>query len=98
MSSSVKTTVSCLQCIRVGWVWCSTKWHYSASGAVNTALTNGTERECCDPKVLNTSDNTIANTANCAIRFSNASGVATQLTNHVNTGAAGVDPITAIWT
>jgi hypothetical protein len=40
MSSAAKTTVTCLQCIRSGWVWCSTKWHYS--NAVD--LTDGTEK------------------------------------------------------
>jgi hypothetical protein len=46
---------------------------------------------------LNTSDNTIANSTNCNIRFENASGSVVKLNNHVNTGSTGYDPITATW-
>jgi hypothetical protein len=31
MSTSVRSSVTCVQCIRSGWVWCSNKWHYSGT-------------------------------------------------------------------
>ena len=92
MSSSVKTTVSCLQCIRSGWIWCSTKWHYSSA----VALSDGTEKQCCDPSINTKPDDmTLSNSTTCSLRFTNTSIQTVQLKDHVDTGN---NPLTAKWT
>ena len=74
------TTTSCVACIRGGWVWCASKWHYEEPSAnnYNAASDNG---KCCydattkDVTIAGT-DNTKKNTDKCPAMFTNDSGAA----------------------
>lgn len=66
-------TTSCLECIRGGWIWCSSKWHYEET----TSSYSGENGTCCfnsATRDADISDNTKANVTNCPARNTNASG------------------------
>ena len=67
------STSSCLQCIRGGWIWCSSKWHYSSETTVAYSSENG--RCCFDAATANVErlDYLKANITNCPAAYSNAS-------------------------
>ena len=67
------SSTSCLQCIRGGWIWCSSQWHYAAPTTYDSAE-NG--RCCFSVATAATArlDQVQANSTTCPAAYSNAAG------------------------
>ena len=71
------SNLGCYQCIRAGYVWCSAQWNYqSATTTYDPTVEKG---KCCFTADVgaytaagNTPDKTIANSANCPAKYTNA--------------------------